>query len=634
MCTALGRVPRTSAESPIDYFFGRQLPSAGFSHGSCHVPITGGVRRPRLLALVYVACMVLLATTLAGVLVVVNAHLRAAALNATAADDHALVGSLLRRALHDGDLKGTPERARVASVQAALAGFIEDHGLRGAAIRDARGVTRYAVGSLADAAVLAADAQAAARAGHATLAVDEPGTTLVEHLPSVDGAGALLATVSLERDAGPILAAAATATRDVILVLGTGSVILAGVLYLVFRAAQQLLDRRTDQLVEATRRDALTGLPNHGSVVARLNDMLEAARRDSGWVIVAAIDVDGFRLLNETHGFPVGDRALRIVANAVAGEAPAGAIVGRAGPDEFLVIGPPSVAPAVRPAVERMRARLADTPLPIEGADPLALTISAGIASYPEHAASGSELLAVAGLMLAEARTGGGDRVRVDAPERDTPPGSWSAFSVLDGLVQAVDAKDHYTRRHSEQVARYAGLLAERLELDGEARECLERAAVLHDVGKIGIPDVILRKPAALTDEERAVMHQHAVLGDAIVAGLPGYEEVALGIRHHHEWWDGTGYPDRLAGTDVPLIARIISLADVYSALTTARPYRRAFSVEDAVRHMGDHAGSQFDPSLAETFLDVVRELPGWRLPLGDDERSRHLPMGQDTEAA
>jgi diguanylate cyclase (GGDEF)-like protein/putative nucleotidyltransferase with HDIG domain len=580
---------------------------------------------------VYLASVALLAATVAGIILVVNEHLRAAALNATAADDHLVVAGLLRDTLGPGDLADA-DADRARAIEDALDVFAREHGMLAIVIRDAGGDVRFGVGP-SPASVPATPAVLdAARDGTARVELHEPGSLLVEHLP-VLAAGETRAVVSLERDAGPILASASAATRDVLMIFAAGAVVLALLLLVIFRTADQLLARRTAQLVEAGRRDPLTGLLNHGIVVEQLTHMLEAVRGDGGWIIVGNIDIDGFRLLNETHGYAAGDRVLNLVAGLLVDAAPAGSIVGRSGPDEFLLIGPPAVAPLVRPAVERVRSGLAASPLRFEGAEPLTVTVSGGIASYPEHAASASELLAVAGVMLAEARTGGGDRVRVDAPEQSDPPERWQAFSVLEGLVVAVDAKDRYTRRHSQQVARYAVGLAESTGSDEQFVEVVRLAAMLHDVGKIGVPDIILRKPARLTPEERVVMERHAVLGDAIVSSLPGMEQVALGVRYHHERWDGDGYPDRLHGTEIPLAARIISLADVFSALTTSRAYRRALPVEDALRAILAGAGDQFDPALTDPFADFIRGLPEADLALEDGDAVPPM-LGSRIEAA
>ena len=144
----------------------------------------------------------------------------------------------------------------------------------------------------------------------------------------------------------------------------------------------------------------------------------------------------------------------------------------------------------------------------------------------------------------------------------------------------AIDTKDRYTKRHSEDVARYADFLADRLALGQELRQAIHVAGLLHDVGKIGIPDQILRKPAKLTAEEHGAVQQHVALGQMIVRDLPHLDLVRAGIRFHHERWDGNGYLDRLAGEQIPQIARLLAVADAFSAMTTTRPYRKGVSVD------------------------------------------------------
>jgi HD-GYP domain-containing protein (c-di-GMP phosphodiesterase class II) len=141
------------------------------------------------------------------------------------------------------------------------------------------------------------------------------------------------------------------------------------------------------------------------------------------------------------------------------------------------------------------------------------------------------------------------------------------------------------------------------MKFEGELLRTLRIAGLLHDVGKIGIPDQILRKPAALSAEEYAIVKQHVALGDAIVRDLPNLEQVRAGIRHHHERWDGQGYLDGLAGEEIPLIARILSVADAFSAMTTSRPYRKALSVREALDRLEDAAGSQLDEELVQAFV-------------------------------
>ena len=155
---------------------------------------------------------------------------------------------------------------------------------------------------------------------------------------------------------------------------------------------------------------------------------------------------------------------------------------------------------------------------------------------------------------------------------------------MLDALVAAVDNKDRYTRRHSEDVLTYSLQVAEALGLDEATRHTVAVAALLHDVGKIGVPDAILRKPGALTGAEFEAVRQHPMMGSVIVGAVPGMEGTLDAVRHHHERWDGGGYPFGLAGEAIPLLARLMAVADAFSAMTTDRPYRKGMGVAQARR--------------------------------------------------
>jgi HD-GYP domain-containing protein (c-di-GMP phosphodiesterase class II) len=255
--------------------------------------------------------------------------------------------------------------------------------------------------------------------------------------------------------------------------------------------------------------------------------------------------------------------------------------------------------------------------LQFEASERLPITISAGICTFPINGESVTTLLSTASRTLDEARVSGGDNVRV-AQADDVPLEEAVRFDVLESLVIAVDTKDHYTRRHSEDVARYAGFLAEQLGLDESVRTVLYRAGRLHDVGKIGIPDHILRKPGPLTEREYETVKQHVALGDLIVRDLPDLEEIRAGIRHHHERWDGKGYLHRLAGEDIPEVARILAVCDAFSAMTTTRPYRKALSVDEALTRLEDAAGTQLDERLVTAFVIGIRTVATAPLP-GED---------------
>jgi putative nucleotidyltransferase with HDIG domain len=224
---------------------------------------------------------------------------------------------------------------------------------------------------------------------------------------------------------------------------------------------------------------------------------------------------------------------------------------------------------------------------------------------------------------LQEAKASGGDSVCI-AQAIDDRPASGS-FDVLQGLVIAVDTKDRYTKRHSEDVARYAVFLAQRLGLDEETVASVRLSGLLHDIGKIGIPDTLLRKPSKLTAQEFDIFKQHVALGDAIVRDVPNLETVREGIRHHHERWDGRGYLQGLEGEAIPLIGRIMAVADAFSAMTTTRPYRKALPIEEALKRLGDAAGTQLQEELVSSFITGIETAADAPLP-GDESPRIWIP--------
>ncbi len=189
-------------------------------------------------------------------------------------------------------------------------------------------------------------------------------------------------------------------------------------------------------------------------------------------------------------------------------------------------------------------------------------------------------------------------------------------------LARAVDFKDSPTGDHSLHAAEYAVATAQRLGFQGEAVEDIRMAAYLHDIGKIGVSDVILRKPGPLTPEEWVEMRRHATIGAQILDPVPLAQSIKLAVKHNHERWDGDGYPDRLQGDDIPLAARILIVADAYEAMTTDRPYRRAIGHAAAVAELRRCAGGQFDPQVVDAFLEAIESLRAGE-PLRDLDRSQ-----------
>jgi putative nucleotidyltransferase with HDIG domain len=223
------------------------------------------------------------------------------------------------------------------------------------------------------------------------------------------------------------------------------------------------------------------------------------------------------------------------------------------------------------------------------------------------------ELVTMADTALYYAKSTGGNRIYLSSKilsESTTEMGinaRRTGLSTVYALAAAVDAKDHYTYGHSRKVNTYAVALAETIGLSPEEVPRISAAALLHDIGKIGIPDKILTKKGKLDEAEWIAIKPHPILGANIVRNVPGLVPSVNGVLYHHEWWDGTGYPEGLEGDKIPLDARILAIADAFAAMGSARPYRDALSDSAVIKQLRQSAGKQFDPGLVETFIGIVK---------------------------
>ena len=235
--------------------------------------------------------------------------------------------------------------------------------------------------------------------------------------------------------------------------------------------------------------------------------------------------------------------------------------------------------------------------------------MSVGIAAVHNDDDDADGLLSHAAKALALARAEGGGRVKVSdrktEAEVDTKAVGASA-EVVTALAQALEERDQYTGEHSETVVDLTARVAEALALDELEVKTIRTAALLHDIGKVGIPDQILHKPGPLDTREWEIMRQHPAIGERILRAIPGMGSVARIVRHEHERWDGTGYPDGLSGEAIPVGARIILACDAYHAMTSDRPYRKALSHHTAMTELTSNAGSQFDPQVIEALVGYL----------------------------
>jgi len=368
-------------------------------------------------------------------------------------------------------------------------------------------------------------------------------------------------------------------------------------------------------------RDPLTGLPSHRRFVEELARLRTRCRRRGGPVSVLIVDSRQFRLVNERHGHNRGDLLLREVGRRLKRCARDTDMVARYAWDQFALALPDTTEEAARPLAERCCATACE---PVDlGSRRIVCTISIGLAECESgFIENETHLLRRASEALAEAKTRGpntvvawselagrdGQEPRPDLPgieamrrefQRLQTQLKQSYLESTRALVAAVEAKDPYTQKHSMTVSHYASSFARHMGLPGAQVEAITTAAILHDVGKIGIPDAILTKPGRLTESEFALVRRHPVMGVQILEHVSFLRAELPIILHHHERYDGRGYPAGLAGERIPLGARILHFADALDAMLSVRSYKGSRPVEYAVNEFRLHAGRQFDPAMA-----------------------------------
>jgi len=412
------------------------------------------------------------------------------------------------------------------------------------------------------------------------------------------------------------------------------------------KRVEQALQQANRRLAELASVDEVTGIWNRRRFLEMLDHEFQRIRRHEADLSLVMIDLDHFKAVNDTHGHAFGDQVLREVAATLKAAARSSDIVARYGGDEFMVLMPDTDTAQAEKAAERIRAMVAGKEL---SDDPrsVRLTLSIGLATAePNVGDSPDDLVRLADEALYAAKTAGRNAVRawgqVCRDQQHAVPSRRAAIEKIQkrvehfsqrskemfmesiqGLVRALEARDEYARSHSENVTRYAVGMAEAMGLDPAETEVVRRAAMIHDIGKIGVPDAILRKPAALTPSERRVMEQHALIGVRILENLKFLDAEIPIVRHHHERWDGSGYPDGAAGPDIPAGARILAVADAFDAITSPRVYRPARRVADALRILVEESGKQFDPA-------VVDALIRWTIKVNGDLQKHGDVSAQD----
>jgi diguanylate cyclase (GGDEF)-like protein/putative nucleotidyltransferase with HDIG domain len=389
--------------------------------------------------------------------------------------------------------------------------------------------------------------------------------------------------------------------------VGMGTLIVAAILIRVMREHVGLL---IAQLYDAARTDPLTKLPNRRGFRELLDLELERARRGEHRMAVLVGDVDHFKQVNDRSGHHVGDATLRRVARLLGDGKRQIDAAARVGGEEFALILPDTDDRGAFVIAERLRIALREE----FAGDTVPITISFGIAAYPNTGETASSLLRAADEALYGAKQSGRDRTVLHSPalrdllgegrdKRDIEGERFVAV-VLD-LAEAIDLRFSGSARHSETVGRYAEMMGRELGLPEGRVARVRLAGMLHDIGKVGVPDAILRKPGKLTDEEFVVIRRHPELGAQILEHA-SLSDVRAWVGDHHERPDGRGYPNGRSGEQLSLEARILAVADAYEAMTSDRSYRASIGHVRARAELVRCAGSQFDPRVVKALLTVL----------------------------
>lgn len=366
-----------------------------------------------------------------------------------------------------------------------------------------------------------------------------------------------------------------------------------------------------NSLIHLANTDGLTGLYNHRYFQEKLRHFLAEAKKNSTPLALIMMDIDYFKFYNDTFGHQKGDQVLAAIGRILTGLVKEPSFAARYGGEEFAVVLPGADREAARELDELVKREVAS--FPFEGAEKLPagrMTITSGIACYPEDGATAQELVRVADDALYRAKYGRKTHLYFSVVDelRIFSRSEKELFNSLKTLLVVINARDRYTFGHSERVAGYAVALAERMGLPSDHISLLQCGAYLHDIGKVEVPPEILNKPGKLDQDEWEVIKKHPDWGGNIVRPLTLLSAIVPLIRHHHENYDGTGYPDGLAGEEIPLFARILRIADSFDAMTTDRPYKAAKTAEEACMVLRQEAGKMFDPHLVELFVEIIME--------------------------
>jgi diguanylate cyclase (GGDEF)-like protein len=379
--------------------------------------------------------------------------------------------------------------------------------------------------------------------------------------------------------------------------------------------------------IEAATTDRLTRVANRPTLLAHLFGEIERVSRYNRPLSIAFVDIDHFKAVNDNYSHEVGDLVLRGVADIFRENTRSVDLVGRYGGEEFVLVMPETNVDEAMAVAEKLRLLILKKHFDT-GSGPLTVSVSIGVAGGLGASLRVDQLLRDADAAMYAAKSLGRNQTYVFAETDDDSARISSAPISADGRARAAEVGElarqaaeaaiaavvsplpHYRGKPSSLIASIAVQLAGKLELPPAEVERIRVASLLHDVGKIAVPEQILEKPAPLTPEEWQVVVQHPRIGQVIMDQVAAVKDAGAIILHHHERYSGHGYPHGLRGPDIPLGARIVAIADAYDAMVHDRPYRKAVSHREAIAEIRRFATVQFDPEIVKVFCDLFADSP------------------------